>query len=245
MPEANGVSKDAPQEAFLARIPGSDVFIQVFAISVALSMAAFITSTKLGGAGIAGPFPWHIVFMSLAWVAFAVLGLHSYSSASDSSKDERRAWHAGYMMCTAVLTVLGWAMIYWAHELFPLGHTGGLEIGAEGVKMNRGFVHAAHVSLGYLVIAAVVMQGGMGWYKRRTLQTTGEKVLGWHGDFGRWVMMPLGLVNVILGIWCLSPRWSVAVQVVFTLCVLVLGALIAVPAAPVKGEEAKLVTEGA
>lgn len=194
------------------------------AVSTAVSatIAICVLVKSLGGTGGDNVFTWHIVGMAVAWPGFASLGISVYSGTQSMSlmeKNPQRTLHMVCMLLTFAFSIFGYWAIYKAHADNGEGQTGGLaHTDAEGWHLERSTARFVHVAIGYLVLLGSLAQVPLGLWKRWAILEHGERIVKWHGKFGR-VLCIGGLTASSIGVWIKfnsDGGWSMGLKVALT-----------------------------
>lgn len=169
------------------------VFARLLAVATFLFVCACVYTPALGGYG-NGPFSYHPIFMTAAFVLFMSLGTSSYVSDYGEKmnrqfpdRGSRRLLHGALQIFGAFFMLVAFLIVWNLHSLNGKSQIGS---GASVIKQ-------VHIWLGYGAMALVLLQVVVGLYKYVVRTRDNLPVATWHGKLGP-LAWTLGIANVAL-----------------------------------------------
>lgn len=144
----------------------------------------------------------HIVAMMSCW-CFMVIGASTYSMSSTVATDapgklreKTRMIHGVVQSLACLLAIIGYMCIFRNHQIQGASQF--------GLDPGNSMTLKAHVFLGYIVVASILMQGFTGWRKWSGARS-GKMVHTEHPLMGRLIVLLAGInITIILTTFQLS-----------------------------------------
>mmetsp|Transcript_67313 Transcript_67313/g.140624 ORF Transcript_67313/g.140624 Transcript_67313/m.140624 type:complete len:228 (-) Transcript_67313:622-1305(-) len=193
--------------------------ISIFLLLLAIvgMVVVGMLSTKLGGTGNI-LFGWHPILMTISFVLFMGLAVHSYR-VELMPKLQRRKAHALLNLCVLLCAAGGYYAIWKSHH-----DKGASQFAYDEPKLER----RVHVWLGYVCLGLLILQSLIGLSKFvRVHLLQGEPMLKWHGFVGRVIFLA-GMAEVFVGVLCWSS-WSFGYRMALFALVVVAAASVLIP----------------
>ena len=160
----------------------------VLSILVTTFLLSLTLSKDLNGYGAADPFAWHAAFMIVGFCLLMPLGVLCYvmdfgrrGNFIFPTLDSRRTLHGQFMFFASLCILVGFAIAFTCHAR---------GCGVHKIQnhlpwtwepdANSPSLRSAHVVIGYIVVAATIVQSSVGLYKKVSLAKTGSRVFMQH-----------------------------------------------------------------